>query len=182
MSSSDGYSREPLLVTVLAAGVHPETMISPASEDVLTLPRNYSKHAHSNDYVRRVTWLEEHQKRCLHEYRGKYPGAHAHGKSANPERTGAYIRLQPQVMDKLKEDVQTQKPDKHYREAGVLYGVKKKQVIFDANHREKEKKGMNMQTASKGTFSDQVRMVERMAHTEKYKDLFKSSPVHRERS
>ncbi|GFO12404.1 hypothetical protein PoB_003890900 [Plakobranchus ocellatus] len=39
----------------------------PASEDVLTLPRNYSKHAHSNDYVRRVTWLEEHQRRCLHE-------------------------------------------------------------------------------------------------------------------
>ncbi|GFN79178.1 sam domain and hd domain-containing protein 1 [Plakobranchus ocellatus] len=39
----------------------------PASEDVLTLPRNYSKHAHSNDYVRRVTWLEENQRRCLHE-------------------------------------------------------------------------------------------------------------------
>ncbi|GFO27053.1 hypothetical protein PoB_005355800 [Plakobranchus ocellatus] len=74
-------------------------------------------------------------------------------------------------MAKLKEDVRTQKPDKHYREAGVLYGVKKKQVIFDANHREKGKKGMNMQTASKGTFSDQVRMVERMAHTEKYKDF-----------
>ncbi|GFO27052.1 hypothetical protein PoB_005355700 [Plakobranchus ocellatus] len=39
----------------------------PASEDVLTLPRNYSKHAHSNDYVRRVTWLEEHQRTCFHE-------------------------------------------------------------------------------------------------------------------
>ncbi|GFO30378.1 hypothetical protein PoB_005688300 [Plakobranchus ocellatus] len=75
------------------------------SEDVFTLRRNYSKHAHSNDYVRRVTWLEEHQRRCLYEYRGKYPGAHVHGKSANHERTGAYIRLQPQVMDKLKEDV-----------------------------------------------------------------------------
>ncbi|GFO17838.1 hypothetical protein PoB_004434300 [Plakobranchus ocellatus] len=84
----------------------------PASEDVFTLRRNYSKHAHSNNYVRRVTWLEEHQRRCLYEYRGKYPGAHAHGKSANPERTGAYIRLQPQVMDKLKEDVRKQKRDK----------------------------------------------------------------------
>ncbi|GFO06915.1 hypothetical protein PoB_003342000 [Plakobranchus ocellatus] len=37
----------------------------PALEDVLTLPRNYS--AHSNDYVRRVTWLEEDQRRCLYE-------------------------------------------------------------------------------------------------------------------
>ncbi|GFO14295.1 hypothetical protein PoB_004080000 [Plakobranchus ocellatus] len=74
-------------------------------------------------------------------------------------------------MDKLKEDVRTQKLDKHYREAGVLYGLKKKQVIFDAKHREKGKNGMNMQTASKGTFSDQVRIVERMAHTEKYKDF-----------
>ncbi|GFO00740.1 hypothetical protein PoB_002724500 [Plakobranchus ocellatus] len=83
----------------------------PTLEDIFTLRRNYSKHAHSNDYVRRVTWLEKHERRCLYEYRGKYPGAHAHGKSANPERTGAYIRLQPQVMDKLKEDVRTQKPD-----------------------------------------------------------------------
>ncbi|GFN96977.1 actin-1/3, partial [Plakobranchus ocellatus] len=37
----------------------------PASEDVFKLRRNYSKHAHSNDYVRRVTWLEERQRRCL---------------------------------------------------------------------------------------------------------------------
>ncbi|GFN76779.1 hypothetical protein PoB_000328500 [Plakobranchus ocellatus] len=109
----------------------------PASEDDFTLRRNYSKHAHSNDYVRRVMWLEEHQKKCLYEYRGKYPDAHAHGKSANPERTGAYIRLQPQVMDKLKEDVRTQKPDQLYREADVLYGPKKRRVIYDAKHRGK---------------------------------------------
>ncbi|GFO14705.1 hypothetical protein PoB_004121000 [Plakobranchus ocellatus] len=71
----------------------------PDSEDVFTIWRNYSKHAHSNDYVRCVTWLEENKKSCLYEYRGKCPGAHTHRKSANPERTGAYIRLQPQVMD-----------------------------------------------------------------------------------
>ena len=33
-----------------------------ASKDVFTRRRNYSKHAHSNDYVRRVTWLEENQR------------------------------------------------------------------------------------------------------------------------
>ncbi|GFO08151.1 hypothetical protein PoB_003465600 [Plakobranchus ocellatus] len=142
----------------------------PASEDVFTLRRNYSKHAHSNDYVRLVTWLEEQQRRCLYEYRGKYPGSHAHGKSANPERTGAYVRLQPQVMAKLKEDVRTQKPDKLYREADVLYGPKKKRVIYDAKHRGKGN-GMNMQTVRTGTFADQVRTVRRMAHTEKYKDF-----------
>ena len=142
----------------------------PVSENVFTLRRNYAKHAHSNDYVRRVTWLEEDQKRCLYEYRGKYPGAHAHGKSANPERTGAYVRLQPQVMEKLKEDVKTQKPDKLYREADVLYGPKKKRVIYDAKHRAK-REGMDMPTARTGTFADQVRTVEGMAHTEKYKDF-----------
>ncbi|GFO13813.1 hypothetical protein PoB_004031800 [Plakobranchus ocellatus] len=105
-------------------------------------------------------------------------GAHAHGKSANPERTGAYIRLQPQVMDKLKEDVRTQKPDKLYREADVLYGQKKIWVIYDAKHREKGN-GTNMQTVRSGTFADQD---ESIAHTGKYMDLFKSSHVHRERS
>ncbi|GFO27894.1 hypothetical protein PoB_005439900 [Plakobranchus ocellatus] len=107
-----------------------------------------------NDYVRWVTWSEKHQRRCLYEYRGKYPGAHAHGKSLNPERTGAYIRLQSQVMDKLKEDVRTQKPDKLYKEADVLYGQKKMWVIYDAKHRGKGN-GMNMQTVRSGTFADQ---------------------------
>ncbi|GFO24970.1 hypothetical protein PoB_005147500 [Plakobranchus ocellatus] len=37
----------------------------PASEDVFTLRRNYSKHAHSNDYVRRVTWLEKHERNAF---------------------------------------------------------------------------------------------------------------------
>ena len=72
----------------------------PASKDVFTLRRNYSRYAHSNGYVRCVTWLMGDQSRCLYEYRGKYPGAYSHGKSANPERTGAYIRLQPQVIQK----------------------------------------------------------------------------------
>ena len=79
----------------------------PASGDVFTLRRNYSRQAHSNYYVRRLTWLEADQRRCLYEYRGKCPGAHAHGRSVNPERTGAYIRLQPQVMEKVKEDIRT---------------------------------------------------------------------------
>ncbi|GFN96978.1 hypothetical protein PoB_002348400 [Plakobranchus ocellatus] len=57
-------------------------------------------------------------------------------------------------MDKLKEDVRTQKPDKLYREADVLYGPKKKRVIYDAKHRGKET-GMNMQTVRTGTFADQ---------------------------
>ncbi|GFN95570.1 hypothetical protein PoB_002207600 [Plakobranchus ocellatus] len=73
-------------------------------------------------------------------------------------------------MDKLKQDVRTQKPDKLYREADVLYGPKKKRVIYDAKHKEEET-GMNMQTVRTGTFADQVRTVERMAHTEKYKDF-----------
>ena len=139
----------------------------PASKDLFTLRRNYCRHAHSNGYVRRVTWLMEDQSRCLYEYRGKYPGAYSHGKSANPERTGAYIRLQPQVMDKLKEAVQTRKPDKLYREAHVLYGPRKKRVIYDAKYRG----GMNMETVRTGTFADQVCTVEGMAHTEKYKDF-----------
>ncbi|GFN86935.1 hypothetical protein PoB_001344100 [Plakobranchus ocellatus] len=90
----------------------------PASEDVFTLWQNYYKH-------KIETWLEEDQRRCLNEYRDKYPGAHAHGNSANPGCTCAYIRLQPQVMDNLKEDVRTQKPNKLYRKADVLYGYKK---------------------------------------------------------
>ena len=66
----------------------------PASKDIFTFRRNYSRHAHSNGYVRHVTWLMEDQSRCLYEYRGKYSGAYSHRKSANPERTGACIRLQ----------------------------------------------------------------------------------------
>ncbi|GFO37339.1 hypothetical protein PoB_006384400 [Plakobranchus ocellatus] len=84
----------------------------------------------------------------LYEYQGNYPGArHAHRKPVNPERTGAYIRLQPQVMDKLKEDVRTQKLDKLDREANVLYGLEK---IYTG---EKED-GMNKQTNKTGTFAD----------------------------
>ena len=49
--------------------------------------------------------------------------------------TGAYTRLQPQVMDKLKEAVRTQKPDKLYREAHVLYEPRKKRVIYDVKYR-----------------------------------------------
>ena len=107
----------------------------PASKDVFTLWRNYSRHVHSNGYFRRVTWLMEDQSRCLYDYRRKYPGAYSHGKSANPERTGAYIRLQPQVMDKLKEAFRTKKPNKLCREAHVSYGPRKKRVIYDAKYR-----------------------------------------------
>ena len=143
----------------------------PASGDVFTLRRNYSRQAHSNYYVRRLTWLEAAQRRCLYEYRGKCPGAHAHGRSVNPERTGAYIRLQPQVMEKVKEDIRTQKPDKLYREADVVvHGPRKKRIIYDAKHRDRDD-GMNTQTARAGTFADQVHTVERMAHAEKFKDF-----------
>ncbi|GFO43373.1 hypothetical protein PoB_006987800 [Plakobranchus ocellatus] len=83
-------------------------------------------------------------------------------------------------MDKLKEDVRTQKPDKLYREADVLYGPKKKRVIYDGKHRKKGN-GMNMQTVRTGTFADKYAQLKGWLILKSIRTLFKSSPVHRER-
>lgn len=123
---------------------------------LLTIHRYYTKHTNSN-YERRISWLEtedtETPRHACYEYKGEFP------ESSEDQ----YVRLRPEVMERMKADLKSAKPAKVFLEADIIDGPIKMKQVHNAKYRDKKK--TQPQGTQRGNLADHVQHVENLAHT-----------------
>lgn len=105
----------------------------PGPDEVLTILRYYHKHLQSAHYEKRISWLpadkEETPKIACYEYKGKFPGAAAHGQCTKAGAQ-AYKRTRPDVLKKIKAGVQTTKPRQVQQDGAHITGADKVPTVI----------------------------------------------------
>ena len=133
----------------------------PDEKDIVILHRYYVKHSQNAEsaYAKRVSWLECNGAPAIacHEYKGICPEGRPHGNttSGNP---GDYIRLQPEIMEQVKDDLKTKRPAGVYKESDSFIGPRNMTQVWNANARLKS----TAEPAKKANFADQVIGVEEL--------------------
>lgn len=132
-----------------------EPQPDPAS--IPTVHRYYVKHK-AGSYERRISWLEtdnpDTPQQACYEYKGEFP---------DTTDQHQYVRLKPQVMHQIKEDLKNVKPAKLFLEADIIEGPSKIKQIHSAKYREKKK--AQPPGTQRGNFADHVQHVENLAQS-----------------